>query len=439
MAGGTPPTPFRSAREGRSLPPAAASKIRDAARNLCSMLPVSGRPCCPFRQKLSSRGYKTVRPCGEQPPLKPRAKQKEGSSRSSDMALVHLLYWPSACGGMRVSEEAPNGDQLSVPTLPDTHLAEAPLLTAPSPDPSMQAIAPEKRRDRIVVLGRQRAGKTLYMSMLYWILWRSQGDMAMKAIQGQTHATCMDKLQSLQSGKWPAANFGSYFLDFEVTLKGCTKSLVMLDYPGEVFRRAFITNDTGADVKELLEHIDRAAALILLTDPATVLSNDLMERADDDFGLLKAVERVRSGVGGDRVPVALVLTKYDVRKASVEKRGGPEAFVGKYYAQLVRELRDFRLFTTSACGQQDVNGTAVPLLSRKVQPFGVVEPLRYIMERLSLFDQERSAEELRVLAQKLEQQAEDSERRNFFKVGALTFVIAAAVMGFVVWLIVRQI
>jgi len=42
-------------------------------------------------------------------------------------------------------------------------------------------------RDRIVILGRQGAGKTVYLSLLYDLLWRSKGDLNMKALHGEHH------------------------------------------------------------------------------------------------------------------------------------------------------------------------------------------------------------------------------------------------------------
>jgi hypothetical protein len=339
-----------------------------------------------------------------------------------------------------MNEQAENSnDQLVMPTLGESsnEARTVSFADATQSATTQQAANFDRRRDRIVVLGRRQAGKTLFISMLYWILWRSRGKLAMKAVQGQTHAACMENLQFLQKGRWPAATAGSRFLDFEVSYRGVSRSLVMLDYPGEVFRRAFITNEMGPDVEELLEHVDRAAALILLTDPSTVLSSDLMERADDDFGLLKAVERVRTSVGGERVPVALVLTKIDLRHASIEKRGGAEQFIKKYYAQLVRELKEFKWFTASACGNAIVDGQSRPLLDAEHQPVGIVEPLEYVVQYLDRLDQDRQADDLKAIAEKVEAEEAQRGRRKTFGIAAAVFVVGGAVMSLVVWLVVK--
>lgn len=329
------------------------------------------------------------------------------------------------------------------PPLPTAEvLAQAAADFQPEPAASPTALAgigEARRRDRIVILGRRGAGKTMYISMLFWLLWRAKDDLRMRAVDGQTHQACLETLQAIQDGRFPMSTTGTRYLNFELHYRGRIRSLVMLDYPGETFRKAFVGDDRSPEVVELLEHIDRAAGLILLSDPATATSKQLLERADDDFGFLKAVERVRSSTGGDSVPISLVLTKMDARQALVEPAGDAAAFVTRTFPQLVHEMRTYRVFACSACGEKLRNGVRVPYFSQSVKPFGLIEPLRHILEDLERQDDACEAEALELAQQKLERSATIRRRVNLTLIGILTAVVSAAVLGGLAWLWVKSV
>jgi len=244
------------------------------------------------------------------------------------------------------------------------------------------AIAPHGHaRDRVVVLGRTQAGKTVYLSALYYTLWKEKSEIRVRALDGPTHKACIEVIDSLKRGVWPSSTIGSRYLNMEVSYKGAWRPLVSLDYPGEVFRKAFIDNTTGSDVEDLLDHIDRAAGVILLLDPAVVVEQGMMISMDDDFGMMKAIERIRAWPDGAEVPIALVLTKYDRRRHIIEAEGNLASFVKKHYRALLRVCVHLRTFVCSAVQEQ--GGPNHSKIRPDFRPTGVVAPLRHILESLT--------------------------------------------------------
>ena len=77
---------------------------------------------------------------------------------------------------------------------------------------------------------------------------------------------------TLREGKWPLATTGNTYAELIVSHQGHEHTVTALDYPGEVFRKAFMGDSEDADANELRAAIDRAAAMIVLIDPAVVAS-----------------------------------------------------------------------------------------------------------------------------------------------------------------------
>lgn len=299
-----------------------------------------------------------------------------------------------------------------------------------------------KIRDRIVVLGRRKAGKTIYMSRLYEQLWRSSGDLHMRAVSGADHLYFLRNIKDLQEGRWPAATGGSTYAAIEIEYLRRKHLMVILDYAGEVFRRAFVDGIVDDSSSELLDHVDRAAAVILLVDPSVATSGSLEEFADDDFGMAAAIRRIRDWPGGSEVPVALVLTKIDQSKRRLQQIGGLVAFVKKYYGPLLRTIGAVKVFGAAAVRQaEDGLGKPVPDLAR--DPVGIIEPLTYCLRRLELVARESEEHQRRVEAERRvaaarQEEAEASQRQNLiltiFWIGVpLLLVLAAAITFLIVW------
>ncbi len=289
-------------------------------------------------------------------------------------------------------------------------------LTAPPQE--FTAGSAQPARDRIVILGRRRAGKTIFLARLYQQLWSSANRFHMRALSGDSHTACMEVIDELKSGRWPASTLGSQYSDIEITYHGTKRLLVALDYPGEVFRRAFVENANTEDARELLDHVDRAEAVILLLDPAVVHSGSSSEIVDDEYGMTQAIHRLREWPDGKDVPIVIVFTKCDLHKRMMRDHGGLREYATSNYANLLRAMDRFKIFACAAVfAKQNPDGERVPDLTKP--PIGVVEPLEYcllkIKEREEAGRERQAQEETRVRVRRfLDKQHEDKKRAVVF-------------------------
>jgi hypothetical protein len=304
-------------------------------------------------------------------------------------------------GAASAVDEAP-GPWGSAPTAESALHSRNPALAAsipPPPQPPLTAgraaasvsgtpAAPSPGaavRDRIVVLGRRKAGKTIFLARLYEQLWRSESRLHMKAVDGNDHLFFMETLRVLSERVWPPATGSSTRIRVEVTDDRGVRMLSVLDYSGEVFKRAFLERPTDApaeeddpDTRELLEHLDRAAAVILLIDPGIVINGTAEEIAEDEFGMTAAVRRIRRGPGGSHIPIALVLTKLDLHGRMVRECGGLVGFVKRHLFPLLRALHRVRVFGCVAVrSRPDALGQQRP--DPQTPPLGVLEPLQFCL------------------------------------------------------------
>jgi len=291
---------------------------------------------------------------------------------------------------------------------------------------------PPPERDRIVVIGRRAAGKTIYLARLYERLWRSTGELSLKAITGPVHLFLEQVAECLRRGDWPPATISSTHIELEVLYRGRRQVMVGLDYAGELFSRAFVHEETDSpEVRELLGHIDRAAAVIVLVDPAVIVGKELSAMVDDDFGIVKAVERIRRWPGGDEVPVVLVLTKYDQRKALLQQHGGPKKYVLAHFPALARTLQRVRFFAMSAVqAARDEQGRLRPRPDSVA--VGVEEPLVYCLNQIEKSvlqaeaDVRRRMEEERLRAMTRAMEEQERRRQNRFAVFMGCLILAGA-------------
>lgn len=236
-------------------------------------------------------------------------------------------------------------------------------------------------RDRIVVLGRRKAGKTIFLARLYEQLWRSTDTVHMRAIDGNDHLFFMETIRVLSERVWPPATGSSTRIPLEVTLDGKPRTLVSLDYSGEVFKRAFLEQVSDPDTEELLDHLDRAAAVILLVDPGLVLHGTPEQIAEDEFGMTAAVRRIRQGPGGSHIPIALVLTKLDAHGRVVRECGGLVGFVKTHLFPLLRALHRVRVFGCVAVRTRpDAMGQPRP--DPATPALGLLEPLEHCLRAM---------------------------------------------------------
>lgn len=313
---------------------------------------------------------------------------------------------------------------------------------------SMPIPAGPPLRDRIVILGRRRAGKTIFLARLYEALWNgctlvegrivpkserpegaSVSRLSCRALTGAADSAFMRIVADLKAGRWPAATVGSTYAELEVSHNGRTHIVTTLDYPGEVFRKAFMLDSDEPDAVELRASIDRAAAAILLIDPSVVTAG-AEEAREDTFGMTQVAMRIRRSASGENVPIAVVFTKCDQNQAFLKESGGAIHFTRKHFGQLFKGVQRTRVYPCAAVRvQTNSMGKSVPLI--KKPPINVVEPLLYCIQQIEVGQVIREQDEQRrQVEREFEEQlrAEDAEKTKAVKTWTM-FWIAVALLA----------
>lgn len=330
----------------------------------------------------------------------------------------------------------------------DLSIIDGPLDPPAPPPPSSAAAPPQGHvRDRIVILGRRRSGKTIFLARLYEALWNkcvfvdgkllkpgtepTGGNverMSCRAMAGASHMHFMRMIDDMRSGRWPAATAGYHAADIVVEHKGEEFTVTALDYPGEVFHRAFLQDADTPDAVELKATVDRALAAILLIDPAVVAAGGV-EAHDDTFGLMQAAARIRAGANGDGVPIAIVFTKADVNKSFLKEAGGVREFAHKHFAQLFSAVERTAVFPCAAVREKrNALGKTIPDVSRSSD--NVVEPLRYCLDSVlqsRKSERRREARRVQEAEREADEIAEEVESQHS-NVGWIVFAVAVALL-----------
>ncbi len=244
---------------------------------------------------------------------------------------------------------------------------------APAPRPFV--------RDRIVVLGRTQAGKTTYMVRLYHELYtKPQPYLSMIAASGATHLQLMGHYEKMASGKAMFTTVAQDYFDCNLEYNKMNIPLAMFDYSGEEFTQAFVHGERQTENSiRLREHIDHACGVILLIDPQVAASRRGQTREEDVFGLHSAVAEIRSAPGGRSVPIAIVLTKCDLHERLIKEFGGTAGFCKEHLHWINRTAEsNYRTFPCSA-----IRTSRLGLPDLSLPPENVVEPLKWILDRIS--------------------------------------------------------
>ena len=293
----------------------------------------------------------------------------------------------------------PPGGALGVGVPPLVPPAVPPAMAAPAAAVTGAPPAPVGggRRERIVVLGRRAAGKTVYLATLYARLWNSLDGLTMTSTSGLAHRDTMRLVDGLTRGQWPPATLDNTLMAIEVKYRRRTRLMVSMDYSGEVFRRAFVEDaaDNSPQTRELLDHLDHAGAVMLLLDPRVAYehSKDIEASVDDDFGMVQAVRRIRNAPDGHEVPVALTLTKMDQNLDLIKKEGGAANFVRNHWPALTRTLKHLVIFMVSAVQiVHDEQGRPQP--RQNSDPINVENPLKYCLKEMGKIEDVRDRMEM---------------------------------------------
>lgn len=249
------------------------------------------------------------------------------------------------------------------------------------------------RRDRIVLLGQPQSGKTVYLARLYDLYFRSPPNsfLSMRTLNGQVHLKLMELVDAMDQGFWPAATGGITYVDLEIRYRGERFEVVSLDYPGEVFSKAFLLGKRDADCLELIEHLDRAAGIIMMIDPSVVANRSRVKAAETEFGMTAAIRYVKDRRDGLGVPVALLFTKLDRNEQLLRSAGGLRGFAETYCAHILSEVPGLKLFSSAAVREEiGPGGRSRPCLRKR--SIGLENAFLYCLDvlvRTRLRDRER--------------------------------------------------
>ncbi len=243
------------------------------------------------------------------------------------------------------------------------------------------AVGGDDSRDRIVVLGRRGAGKTVFLARLYEALWQKRDGLLARAVDGISHQRFMECVARMEAGQWPEATLAQSWSNLEIRYGTHEWVLRVLDYPGEVFRRAFVEDAQDEAARILRAYVDQAAAVLVLLDPIAAVQGGVEATVDAEFGVSSALRRVQAAAGDVEVPVAIVLTKCDVAIGHIREVGSARAFVDHYLPGLVRDGGAFRVFAASAVrSRADALGQLRPATDKNAS--GIVRPLQWCLKRL---------------------------------------------------------
>ena len=296
-------------------------------------------------------------------------------------------------------------------------------------------------RDRIVILGRRQSGKTIYLASLYAMLWDRLTGLGARASTGAAHRQLMSVARSLKACAWPVATQGTIEVPLVVDYGGIRQAMVVLDYAGELFTKAFFRDQIDArEVAPLLQHIDHAAAVILLVDPMVTVGLDHEAIMEDDFGLVQAVQRIRESPGGKEVPVVFVLTKADAHADVVNKAGGLVEFVRRHFASLARLLGQLQIYQVSAVQTEaGPDGQSVPRADS--MPFNIEKPLIYCMEMIAIQRQKQQVRQKHEAAMQAYEESLVEERivqrkqnRQLAVVMVLILLAGMVAIALIIWL-----
>ncbi len=236
------------------------------------------------------------------------------------------------------------------------------------------------QKDRIVILGRPSAGKSVFLTVLYQQLWDSPGDLTMRAGDGATHASLLQDYRSLMSGAWLPATQAVRYYDLEVRYRGASIPLMVLDYPGELYRKMFFEKRVDSEELEtLFEHIARARGVILLLDPEDLVRPGEAQ-VDTEYSAIQVVEHFRNSHAGPQPPLVVVFTKRDQNAEIIRQSGGLQTFLRKYAPRLTRFIDSVPVVHLTAVRTSSDNGRRVPWAASSDEQVAI--PLRLILKQI---------------------------------------------------------
>lgn len=252
---------------------------------------------------------------------------------------------------------------------------------------------------KVAIVGVEGSGKTVMLAGLGDLYTRADEKGYFLAPKDfTTSAYVADLMGRLRSGVWPAATADDMFQSLEWTLRRRSDvggrptdicELSCLDFPGEVYRKAFVETDGSRpdgmlrQVEALWNYIERADSLIVLVNLSDVIAQGLANRrVHESIWVTSAILEVALKERPGRVipRTAIVLSQADNYEATIRECGGAKGTLEKYLPHVYNSYGWLDVFAASAIDKTDLdaNGHVVP------DPGFTSEGLRPIMDWLLL-------------------------------------------------------
>lgn len=218
----------------------------------------------------------------------------------------------------------------------------APVTRNPVPAPVSAPVpqaprAPEAGQGTVLIVGRQASGKSVFIASLFRQLdghkanvWERHAmrlfSRDLRGSAGQVrYKGLLEHVKLLESNCWPKATAEWAEFDFEVEHPLGRSAVKYVDYPGEVFSRAFFEGIDDQYTERLRGELASASHVVLLIDVAQILvkldrpenGNRQEERDHNTQGMrelvrvIRDMDRANGRAGSAQIPISIVLTKGD--------------------------------------------------------------------------------------------------------------------------------
>lgn len=303
---------------------------------------------------------------------------------------------------------------------------------------------------KVAIVGVEGSGKTVMLAGLGDLYTRADEKGYFLAPKDfNTSAYVSELMDRLRSGSWPAATADDVFRNLEWTLRRRSGTeerptdiceLSCLDFPGEVYRKAFVEADANLSaemqrqVETLWNYIERADCLLVLVNLSDVITHGLADRRVHESiwvtnAILEAALKERPG----RVlpKTAIVLSQADNYENTIRECGGTKGVLERYLPHVFNSYGWLDVFAVSAIDRTELddNGRTVP-----ARDF-TSEGLRPIVHWLLTDDISRSKGKVKSGAKT---DADTSGSDWWFALGVLGIIILfVAIPVIVCWIISR--
>ena len=292
---------------------------------------------------------------------------------------------------------------------------------------------------KVAIVGVEGSGKTVMLAGLGDLYSRPDARGYFLAPKDfNTSAYVAELMGRLRAGAWPAATADDVFQGLEWTLRRRADvagvrptdicELSCLDFPGEVYRKAFVettvrrSEEMQRKVESLWNYIERADSLIILVNLGDVITHGLADRrVHESIWVTSAIleQALKERPGRILPKTAIVLSQADNYEATIKACGGPKGVLEKYLPQVYNSYDWLDIFAAYAIDKTRLSddGVLVP------DPAFTTEGLRPIMDWL--------------LGKDIQQNDKEANADDPGRVSVIAWLFIAIIIMFAIFCLIR--